>query len=267
MLAFSAYHIAALCPEQRLHEIAAAWHYSLALESYRQAIDEESVDADALFACCMLLTLLSFKHLSSDLSNDDNPKSQKSPAFDTVGLRFIGGPRILADAFARRSMLDQGLWQPLIRHCEDRFFKNDGMFAGSSHASQSMAGLEAVCCSDEIRGPFDTALQSIRLLMQCYSSDRPKMVEFTFCFAIKLDPRFLRLAEERVPNALLVLCYWYALVIQVDQWWACRTAQIEGLKLLRYLQDTANIAIQPLLDFPAQLLNVQSSTSQTHIII
>lgn len=266
ILAFSAYHIAAFCPKQRQHEIAAASHYGLALQSYRQAIDEESVDADALFACCMLLTLLSFKHFSNDLRNGDIPKSQKSLAFDTLSLRFIGGPRILADAFARRSMLDQGLWKPLIRHCEEYFVKNDDMFAGSPGAFQSMTGLEAVCRGDEIDGPFDTALTSLRILMQCYVSDRQKMVDFTFCFAIKLDPRFLRLVEESVPKALLVMCYWYALVVQVDQWWARRTAQIEGMKLLCYLRDTKDFAIQSLLDFPTELLNERLSTIQTPVI-
>lgn len=269
MLAFSAYHIAASCSEQQRYKIAAACHYSDALQSYRLAIDDEGVQADALFACCMLLTLLSFKNLSSDQCIDDVSTSQKSFALDTVGIRFIGGPRILGDAISRQSMIDQGIWKNLFRYCAKRFVESDDVFAGSLSASQAMAGLEAVCRSDEINGPFETALTSLRLLMQCYISDRHKMVEFTFCFAIQLDPRFLRLVEEAMPKALLVICYWYALVTQVDQWWACRTAQIEGIKLLGYLRDTVtgDSAVQALLGFPAQLLNSQSSTTQTPIIL
>jgi hypothetical protein len=87
MLAFSAYHIAALYPEQQRYTTAGAWNYSFALQSYRQAIDDESVDADALFACCVLLTLLSFKHLSSDPYDGDALNSQKSLALDTVSIR------------------------------------------------------------------------------------------------------------------------------------------------------------------------------------
>jgi hypothetical protein len=256
MLAFSAYHICSLCPEQQGHKVAGAWHYSHALQSYRQAINEEGVDPDALFACCMLLNQLSFKHLSNDPSSFDIPNRQKSLAVDIVGIRFIGGPRILADAFSRQPMFDQGIWQPLI-HCEQSHVRDDEMLASSPGASQSMAALDAICRADEINGPFDTALESLRLLMQCYVSDRPSMVEFTFCFAIKLDPRFLSLVEESVPNALLVMCYWYALVTHVDQWWACHTAQIEGIKLLRYLQDTQDLAVQALLDFPVELLNAR----------
>ncbi len=265
MLAFSAYHLAVLRPEQRQHKIAGELHYSLALQSYGQALDDESVDADALFACCLLLTMLSFEHLSNDLDDGDNPKSQKSLALDTVGIRFIGGPRILAEAFTRRSMLNQGLWKPLTRHCEEYLIANDNILAGVPGASRSMAGLEAVCRGNEVSGPFETALTSLRLLMQCYVSDRQEMVECTFGFAIKLDHRFLRLVEGNAPKALLVMCYWYALVMQVNQWWACRTAQIEGIKLLRSLRDTADFTIQGLLDFPAELLNAQLEIFQTPI--
>ena len=267
MLAFSAYHIAAIRPGQQPHEHAGALHYSLALQSYRKALDKKSADAEALFACCMLLTLLSFKHLSDDLYDDDTSKRQQSLTLDTVGIRFIGGPRILIDALARRSMLDQGIWEPLTRNCKEYLVKNDDMLVGFPGASQSMAGLEALCRSDEVSSPFHTALMSLRLLMQCYVSCKHKMVEFTFCFAIQLDPRFLRFIEESVPKALLVLCYWYALVAQVDQWWAHRTAQVEGLKLLCYLQDNADLAVQALLVFPADLLNAQSSTMQIPIIL
>lgn len=264
MLAFSAYHIAASCSEQQRYKMAAACHYSAALQSYRRAINDESVKADALFACCMLLTLLSFKNLSSDQSNDDVSISQKSFALDTVGIRFIGGPRILADAISQQSMIDQGIWKSLFRHCAERVVDCDDTVASSLSTSQAMAGLEAVCLNGEINGPYETALASLRQLMQCYISERHKMVEFTFCFAIQLDPRFLRLIEEAVPKALLVICYWYALVMQVDQWWASRTAQVEGIKLLRYLRDnvTRDSALKALLDFPARLLNSQSSTTQ-----
>lgn len=43
MLAFSAYHIAVSCSEQQRYKMSAACHYSVALQSYRQAIDDESV--------------------------------------------------------------------------------------------------------------------------------------------------------------------------------------------------------------------------------
>ncbi|OBT63438.1 hypothetical protein VE03_07132 [Pseudogymnoascus sp. 23342-1-I1] len=202
MLAFSAYHIAVSCSEQQRYSTAAACHYSVALQFYRQAIDE-NVQADALFACCMLLNLLSFKNLSSDQCNDDVSISQKSFALDIVGIRFIGGPRILADAISQQSIIDQGIWKDLFRHCPEHVVGSDDMLASSPSAFQAMAGLEAVCRSDEINGPFETALTSLRLLMQCYISDRNRMVEFTFCFAIKLDPRFLCFVEEAMPKALL----------------------------------------------------------------
>lgn len=53
---------------------------------------------------------LSFNNLSSDQCNDYVLVSRKSFALDTVGIRFIGGPRILADAISLQSMIDQGIW-------------------------------------------------------------------------------------------------------------------------------------------------------------
>lgn len=260
ILAFSAYHIVDLFPEQRRYGLAGSWFYSLTLQSYREAINE-GVDADALFACCILLTMLSFKQHSNDLHSGNDLRVQ-SLAPDTVGIRFIGGPRILADAFARQSTLKDGIWKPLVHHCENRLLESNDVLADCPRAFRSMAGLEAICCGDKSGGPFDTALESIRLLMECYVSNKQEMVELTFCFAINLDPRFLHFVEESMPNAMLVMCYWYALVAQVKQWWAYSTAHIEGLKLLRWLQNTADISIQALLDFPSELLSVQSPTTQ-----
>lgn len=261
ILAFSASHIAALSPERRRYEIAGIWHYSLALQSYRQAINDETIDADALFACCILLTLLSFKQISNDLCSAEFSKGQKRFVLDTVGIRFLSGPRILADAFACQSMLTQDLWEPLIRHCKEYLVENNNVLATSPRAYQAMAGLEAVCRGEELSSHFDSALTSLRLLMQCYVSDRHEMVELTFRFSMKLDPRFLRSVEQNAPKALLVMCYWYALVMQIDQWWASRTALVEGRKLLCSLRNTADSSIHALLDFPTDLLNARSSTT------
>jgi hypothetical protein len=267
ILAFSAYHIAALFPAQQHHETVGDLHYSHALQSYGKALDDESVDPDALFACCMLLTLLSFKHLSDDTGNSDTVGGKENFVLDTLGIRFIKGPRVLSDAFARRSTLNEGIWKPLILHCGE-FSVEEDMLASCPGASQSMAGLEALCRGDEMNSPYRTALTSLRLLMQYYVySKQQNMVEFSFCFAIQLDPRFLPLVEKSAPEALLMLCYWYALVAHVDQWWACRTAQIQGLKLLQYLRGTADLAVQALLDFPAQLLDAQSSSFQSPKIL
>ncbi|KAF2008651.1 hypothetical protein BU24DRAFT_94525 [Aaosphaeria arxii CBS 175.79] len=255
VLAFSAYHIAVVYSDRK-REMAGAWHYSLALQTYREAIDDARVSADALFACCMLLTMLAFKNLSNEPYDDGLSATMKDPALDTVGIRFIGGPRLLSEAFARTSMLDQILWRPLIRHCEDQPAANNDALAGIPLAARSMAGLEALCRSEEPTDcPFATALDSLRLLMQCYVSDRPAMVEHTFGFAIKLDARFLRFVEEGSPRALLVLCYWYAFVAQVEQWWACDTARFEGVRLLRRLrEDAVDGDVRALLEFPGELL-------------
>lgn len=255
LLAFSAYHIATVCTEQRRYETVGAWHYSLALQSYRQAINDGREDADALLACCMLLTLLSFKHLSNESRRGDISEGPKSLVLDTVGIRFLSGPRILRDTFVHRSTLNQGLWRPLTRHCEEYLIGDNDVLAAFPLVFQSMAGVEAICRSGETTGAFDTALTSLRLLMQSYVSDRHEMVELTFRFPMKLDPRFLCYVEESMPKALLVICYWYALVTQVNQWWASHTAQIEGRKLLCSLRNTTDSSIHALLDFPTQLLN------------
>jgi hypothetical protein len=262
ILAFSAYHIAELCPAQQHYTTVGGLHYSYALQSYRKSLDDESTDTDALFACCLLLTLLSFKHLSDDMCNTGTVNDQESFALDTVGIRFIRGPRVLSDTFARRSTLNQGIWKPVIRHCDEYSVENQGMLASCPGASQSLAGLEVLCRGDEMGEPYRTALASIRLLMQSYVSSKQDMAEFTFCFAIQLDPQFLHLVEESALKAFLVLCYWYALVTHVDQWWAHRTAKIEGLKLLHYLRNTGDSAIQALLDYPSQLLSAKSSKDQ-----
>ncbi|KAK0702773.1 hypothetical protein B0H67DRAFT_547011 [Lasiosphaeris hirsuta] len=49
------------------------------------------------------------------------------------------------------------------------------------------------------------------------------------------DPRYVRLLADRDPSAMLLLLYWYAKALSLDQWWIWRRAHLEGPAMCDFL--------------------------------
>jgi hypothetical protein len=48
-----------------------------------------------------------------------------------------------------------------------------------------------------------------------------------------------------------MLCYWCALLSQIDQWWIVDSAAVECLRLCKFLDAIPDQRIRTLLSFPA----------------
>lgn len=70
-------------------------------------------------------------------------------------------------------------------------------------------------------------------------------------FAGELPNSFVRLLDERDPRALLILCYWSALLSQLDFWWVIESAHTVCRELCAYLDKVPDQRVRNLLQFPA----------------
>ena len=77
-------------------------------------------------------------------------------------------------------------------------------------------------------------------------------VLFFLRFHSSLEPQFLVLLERRDAVALLILCYWYALICDFKEWWIYSRASIECTAICIYLENHADDRIVEMLHFPAK---------------
>lgn len=265
MLSFSAYHLSFLHPGTRKYFISSTLHYDHSLTSYSATLRDhlETADPDGLLACSMLLGMIAFRNLSvhePDLQTSPD-HDYSSPEFS--GLQCISGICLLKDIPSLGSTLDSTIWQSAFAGCGEGSLADVEIFETSSIAFKIMNGLEQLCeCSYTkvaTEGPYEKALSTLRRFMQL-EIDHNKIGKL-FSFTTDLDPRFVRLLERKEPKALVLLCYWFALLSQIDQWWIIESARTEGLKLLNFLGAVKNPRIQDLLRFPAEILQRNNKNS------
>lgn len=261
MLSISAHHLAAQAPVNQQHyRFAGVMHYGLALQSYSASLgsETESTDIDALFSCCLILTLIAYANLSAEAIDASTSYSNGGLSLDIAGIQAISGFRTLEEAFASKHVLETSIWKPIIWKCLQNREAFDGASNIPSVPPNTLAGLKRLYYEGQqgsIASPYEAPLKSLYVMMQFDNS--PDILSVTFCFNMQLDAPFLQRLREKDPKALLLLCYWHAIIVQVDQWWAHDTAKSEGLKLLDYLRDTPDPPIQALLKFPSERLGVR----------
>lgn len=73
-----------------------------------------------------------------------------------------------------------------------------------------------------------------------------------FNFEFYLQPQFVDLLAAKDATALLILCYWYALICRYDQWWVRHRATVECTAICIYLENHPDPRIVDLLRFPAR---------------
>lgn len=267
MLANSAYHLASLKPAMAKYGLAGISHYSKSLELYMTPIRDDiaTMDVDALFASCMLLNLIAFKNNATTPSGITDPTSQDDFAMDIAGLRSIRGFRILKELPSLQSKLDQSIWSSFFNECGSREPRSTDVYSQSFRRLEAMDGLDNLCSSQMSQtvtdGRYDSALDSLRRLM--YRGPGHETIGVWFRFGGALETPFLQLVESKDTRALLLLCYWYTMAAQIQQWWAADTARLEGSRLLKFLQNYSEPQVVALLWYPSEILET-SATGDLH---
>jgi hypothetical protein len=250
ILAFSASHLSFLRPNQGKYSIATTLHYSRSLTSYSSQIRTclDANNADSILGCCHLHTMLAFRNVQSIENVEDD--------YALTWLRTMRGVRILRDTSNLRPCLDGCIWRPVLiesTSSEEVACNHTESEETNSWASITSKALHRLCeveFNPTMQGnPYQQPLSRLCLLMRC-DIGQDKIGMF-MVFIGKLPYSFIQLLDQNDPRAMLILCYWCALLSQIEQWWIVRSANVECTRLCTYLDTIPDQRIHDMLRFPA----------------
>lgn len=243
LLAFSANHLSFLHPAERRYRVTAIFHYDISLASYSARI-RTRLEADSLLGACYLHTMLAFRNLQSA----DNAESGNALTW----LRTMQGTAILRSHL--RPNLNESVWQPVAiesRSLEDAACNH--LDSDDSWASSTSLAFHQLCEADVEpmleENPYEKPLSRLCLLMRCQIGQ--DKIGMFMSFIGRLPSSFVQLLDQNDTRAMLILCYWCALLGQIDQWWIVGSAAGECLRLCKLLNAIPDQRIRDLLKFPA----------------
>jgi hypothetical protein len=188
--------------------------------------------------------MLAFRNLQSiDSVDEENP---------LIWLRTMQGAGILRNNL--HPYLNESVWRSVA--IESRSWEQaicNHLDSDDSWASSISRALHQLCEADpgsmSKKNPYEEPLSRLCLLMQCQIGQ--DKIGMFMSFIGRLSPSFVQLLDRNDPKATLMLCYWCALLSQIDQWWIVDSAAVECLRLCKFLDAIPDQRIRNLLSFPA----------------
>ncbi|KAF7912477.1 uncharacterized protein EAF01_001498 [Botrytis porri] len=252
ILAFSASHLHYLHPKQKRYSIAFTLHYSKSLSSYSSELRTSlnARNADAVIASSYLQTMLTFRNIQPD-SNIDSDGSGR-----LTWLRAMRGVSILWDTSDMNRHLQDSI---LLNMKDDPKFLNEGpcnhdkpndVNAWALETSRAFHSLfegeqDSKSFKDSYEGPLRHLCQLIRL-----GTGQDTICTY-MSFVGELPDSFVKLLDQKESKALLILCYWSALLSQIYYWWVIDPATAVCSRLCAYLARIPDERIRSLLHYPA----------------
>ncbi|KAE9365854.1 hypothetical protein N431DRAFT_352320 [Stipitochalara longipes BDJ] len=246
VLAFSASHLSFVHPSERRYRVTATFHYDLSLTSYSSQINTrlDASDADSLLGCCCFHTMLAFRNLQLE------ENSQEANAF--TWLRTMQGTSILRSNL--QPYLSKSIWHSVLM--ESRSWEEtvcNHLDSDDSLASRTSQALHQFCEFDTNSAPGENPYQKplSRLCQLMRSEIGQDEVGMFMSFIGRLSQSFVELLDRNDSKAMMIICYWCALLSQINQWWIVASATSECLRLCKLLHAIPDPEIQDLLQFPA----------------
>ena len=269
ILAFSACHLNFLHPDDSKWAIASVLHYSEALNLYvRQLQDnDDRENSDQMIGCCTLLEMMAFWNLSKPASDwteelDLTDNLAGDLADDLAALRTMRGSCFLRGTPGLYSDGPESIWRSVYNNdlCfhearEDEIFEIDSRAVLPSGLNcATIESLESLCNvgggTMSKNNIYHIPLQRLKRLMTL-QLDRESIGWF-MQWAGRLPMEFVQALESQDERSLLVLSFWAALFLQIDQWWIGQTAKSQCLRICEHLERQTIPDISALLEFPSQ---------------
>lgn len=256
IIAFSASHLHYLHREEKKYSIAFALHYALSLSGYSSELRAtlNPSNADAIIASSYLHTMLAFRNVQPQPK--DNPDVDTDVGRGLTWLRAMRGVSILWGMSDMRSLLKGSIMLNMENDREVSIKRTSGHYKPyeanpwALEASKALLRLFEVDCDQyTFKNSYEGPLGSLSQLM------RPGTGRDTVCafmsFVGDLPTLFIQLLDHNDPRALLILCYWSAMLSQIDYWWVVDPATFVCRELCAYLERIPQQEIHDLLQFPA----------------
>ena len=225
ILAVTASHLQYLDPTKAELELIYGFHNSLSLRLYREKLNHiQPEDADALFACGTIHTIMAIRHTMLDAI----ASCEMMGSFDglLLGLKSFKSFPVFPCPFHEENRMTDGSFHRLFPTCDftrqwttevdQQVFKRASHLAGLESHLRQLAG--SAVFEDTYREPF----QYLVLLGE--RERRSSALDMLFSFSNQLKTRYLEALEDQAPVALLLLGYWLTMVSTIKQWWITKPA-------------------------------------------
>jgi hypothetical protein len=226
ILAVTASHLEYLDPTKKELKFVSSFHYSLSLRLYQEKLaDVQSQDIDAIFACGMIHIMMVIKNTVSDPLTDGDTLGGFNSLL--VGVKSIKSFPSFHRAFHLQAQDRHVLFHELFFRCTlpdqpvENHPKKPAMMAQMANLESHIEQLVGDAVFDNTyRKPFQY------LVLISEHEPNSNLVDLFLSFATQLEGRYLEALETEEPVALLLICYWFALLSTIEQWWVTKPAKI-----------------------------------------
>lgn len=225
ILAVTASHLHYLDPTKADLELIYGFHNSLSLRLYREKLNNiQQEDADALFACGAIHTIMAIRHTMLDAV----ASCEKLGGFDGLflGFKSIKSFPAFHCPFHEENRRINGSFYRLFPTCDVARPWTTEADQDISKLTSHLAGLEgdlrqlagSAVFEDTYREPFQY------LVLVGEHERRFSALDRLFSFSEQLKTRYIEALEGQEPVAFLLLCYWLAIFCSIKQWWITKPA-------------------------------------------
>jgi len=225
ILAITASHLHYLDPTKVELKLIYGFHNSLSLRLYREKLNSIQLeDADALFACGVIHTIIVIRHTMLDAI----ASCEMLGSFDglLLGLKSIKSFPAFHCLFHKENRMTNGQLHSLFPPCDFARQWTTDVNQDISKRTSHLAGLEIHLRQLAGSAVFEDTYRELfeYLVLVGEHERRSSALDMLFSFSNQLKTRYLEALKDQAPVALLLLCYWLAMFSTIKLWWITKPA-------------------------------------------
>lgn len=245
ILAVTASHLHYLDPTKAELELIYGFHNSLSLRLYREKLNRIQLeDADALFACGAIHTIMAVRHTMLDAIAGCEMRGGLDGLL--LGLKSIKSFPVFPCPFHKGNRMTDGPFHHLFPTCDFARQWTTEVNQEVSKRTSHLAGLEShlrqlagsAVFEDTYRKPF----QYLVIVGECELSSSG--LDIVFSFSNQLKPCYHEALEDHEPVALLLLGYWLAMFSTIKQSWITKPVGTLCKRFYVHLLDVLPATVQ-----------------------
>jgi len=200
-------------------------HYSVALELYQEKLKNiRAQDLDAIYVCGMLQVVMTIRSTLLDAATG----SDMLKGYDILltAIKTMDSFPALASPFNSLREFTDNVFYSLFTRCD---FLSNVQLGEEYHAPvpSNIAPLEGLLRAVAGYEVFDGLYaEPFAYLIRISTQElRLENLDIAMSFSSQLKDGYLEALESREPIAILFLCYWFALLSRINQWWITESAR------------------------------------------
>lgn len=244
ILAVSAFHLHYKEPRLTDLLLVGHYHYALSLELYQRKLrDIHAEDLDPIYACGMLQVIMTIR--CTLLDNTSGPDLLNGFEILLAAIKTMNSFPALHSPFRDQPHVANSVFSDLFERCNfpAQINLTDESVAPLPSTIAPLEGLIRYVTGD---GIFEKVyLEPFTYLVRISKQEsRPENLDIDVAFSSQLKNGYLEALEGRESIAILLLCYWFALLTRINQWWIRDPARTFCERFYVYLLGALPVPLQ-----------------------